>query len=104
MYLAAAAPSPATTPAEPTLAEVRQTVRFQEALVAAAVVAVRAEDGEWEPAKVTLQDDPTAPNAIAVRDLPPGAVPVLAARILALSNGGAAAERIASFLSESVGP
>ena len=71
----------------------------QQAMVAAAVVAVRHEGGEWSNCKVILDGSTDADaGVLSIHDLPPGAEEVLAgAALMVATDGGAALERLAGF-------
>lgn len=87
----------------PEAREAIQGLRFYDAVVAAGVVAVSKDGVAWEDARVVLPPHASSPAAsrLAVGDLPPGVVNVLAPRIVSLSTDGeAGAERLRSFLSQ----
>lgn len=88
-------------------AQLASGARFQEALVAASVAAVSRDGTEWMECRIVLdaKQESASGGRIHVSSLPPGTMETLSAEILKLSkDGGAADERLSSFLGATASP
>lgn len=84
-----------------TPAQIRDGMRFFDAVLAAGLVGASTDGVAWEELRVVLDPKLENPSAgrVHVSSLPPGVGPTLAQTILDLSqDGGAAGARLAGFL------
>lgn len=86
---------------------VRAATQFVPSVLAAGLEAASADQGAtWEPLRVVMvaADRDPAANRLLVEDLPAGHAQPLVEAILRASEGGVAAERLASFLAGHTAP
>ena len=96
-----ATPEDAEMPAPMTAEQIAAQHRFADGVVCAGVQQMSSDGEKWFACTVVMdrKDEGRTKGAIYVGSLPPNTVSPLASAILSLtSDGGAAAERIASFL------
>lgn len=92
--------APAAAPAQDP-AQIAKAARFSEAVLCAGIQAVSRDGVAWEALRVTreLRAESGTKGIVHLSSLPSAAVGPLVAAIMELSNdGGAASERLASFL------
>lgn len=89
-------------PPEQSPEERAQFVRFADTVICAGTLAASSDGTTWEPLRIVLTEAEANDGALWVANLPPAADLLIYAAIMKVStSGGAAGERLASFLGRS---